>query len=877
MKQWLRRIVIASLLLLLLAFGSIWWLLRGSLPVLDGEVGLSGLSSPVTIARDALGVVTIDAANETDAMRALGYVHGQERYFEMDLLRRTAAGELSALFGARALDADRKYRVHRMRSRVDANLAAMAGERIPQLQAYADGVNAGRDALRGRPWPYLLLGQLPQPWTPADSALTGYAMYFDLHDAENARELALSQLRPHLPPALFALLTRDGTRWDAPLMGAARGDATLPDAATVDLRTLPIPKTPSGSQPPTDVTPGSNNFAVSGALTADGRAIVANDMHLSLRAPNLWFRARLRYADTRAPGGWVDITGFTLPGLPAVVVGSNTFVAWGFTNSYIDALDWKRVRPCHGNTRGGACDAVTTRTETLAVADGDPVTLTVEATDWGPIVHKEADGTALALRWIAHLPGALNFGLADLARARDLGDALAIADRSALPTQNLAIADRNGRIAWRLLGLVALRDPGCGGGTFVIDHARGATRSTAMPLTAAELDPEAPAPKSSFLRKQESSVLLPSRSKSPDGSLRGNDKEGQSSADSKVATTDIASPMRCAPWPISTASSPLLTSPTIDRLWTANARVIDGDALTRIGDGGYAFGGRARQIRDGLFAKQQFTERDLFAIQLDDRAVFMTQWWQLLRRVAAEGDTPALRALADAANDWQGRASTDSVSYRIVRAWRLAVHARIADGFTAPAQVALGDDFVMPDFPQLEGVVWPLLQQRPAHLLPRRFACASKPDADAAKCSDANGWLGLFEDAAVEVRAELAAKGPLSERTWGERNTVAICHPLAGAIPLIGKRVLCMPADPLPGDGMMPRVQGQQFGASQRMVVSPGHEADGIAHMPGGQSGHPLSPFWGAGHAQWAKGEPASFLPASSRHTIRMSPRTGLK
>lgn len=838
MLRWLKRLALLLVLLAIVAALGIWWLLRGSLPVLDGEVALPGLSAPVTIARDALGVVTIDAANEPDAMRALGYVHGQERYFEMDLMRRMAAGELSELFGAQALDTDRKQRVHRMRARVEANLDTIAGKRMPQLLAYVDGVNAGRDALRVRPWPYLLVGQSPQPWTPADSALTGYAMYFDLQDAENTRELALSRMRPHLPPALFDLLTRDGTRWDAPLMGAARGDATLPDAAAIDLRKLPMPKKSARSKPPADVTPGSNNFAVAGELTADGRAIVADDMHLGLRAPNIWFRARLRYADARAPGGKVDITGFTLPGLPAVVVGSNTHVAWGFTNSYVDALDWKRVRPCSGDTRDAGCDAVTVHKERIPVADGEPVLLQVKETDWGPILHEENDGTALALRWIAHLPGALNFGLADFAYARNLDDARRIANRTALPTQNLAIADRSGRIAWRLLGPIAVRGAGC------------------------DLLPALPSP----LVGEEQTAASES---GPAPAKAGGEGTASDAGTKSVTAVD------CAPWPITTTASPLLASPTINRLWTANARVIDGPALERIGDGGYAFGARAKQIRDGLFAKQQFNERDLFAIQLDDRAVFMAQWWRLLRDVASESaGNPALRALADAAKDEPARASIDSVSYRIARAWRLAVHARIADGLAAPAQAALGDDFAMPDFPQLEGVVWPLVQQRPVHLLPRRYACASKADADAAKtCRDARGWLDLFEDAAVEVRDEFTAKGPLDQRTWGERNTAAICHPLADAIPLIGKRMLCMPRDPLPGDGMMPRVQGPKFGASERMVVSPGFEADGIAHMPGGQSGHPLSPFWGAGHARWAKGEPGSFLPAAPRHTVRMAPR----
>src|SRR5690606_35187430 len=122
-----------------------------------------------------------------------------------------------------------------------------------------------------------------------------------------------------------------------------------------------------------------------------------------------------------------------------------------------------------------------------------------------------------------------------------------------------------------------------------------------------------------------------------------------------------------------------------------------------------------------------------------------------------------------------------------------------------------------------------------------------------------DGWQRLFEDAADEVRNALAARGPLSERTWGERNTAAICHPLAGALPLIGERLLCMPAEPLPGDAYSPRVQAPAFGASERMVVAPGREADGIAHMPGGQSGHPLSPYWGAGHDDWVHGRASPF------------------
>ncbi|HRN62805.1 MAG TPA: penicillin acylase family protein, partial [Luteimonas sp.] len=292
-----------------------------------------------------------------------------------------------------------------------------------------------------------------------------------------------------------------------------------------------------------------------------------------------------------------------------------------------------------------------------------------------------------------------------------------------------------------------------------------------------------------------------------------------------------------------------------DRLWTANARVVSGDALQRIGDGGYALGARAQQIRDGLRAKQRFSERDLLAIQLDDRALLMTRWHDLLRTLDNNEASSALHELALASEPWEGRASVESASYRIVRAWRLAVQERMLDGLLAPAKAAMAEDFVKPQFQQFEGVAWPLAQQRPAHLLPRGFA----------------SWEALFEDAAREVRDELATLGPLHERSWGERNTAAICHPLAGAVPL-GKRLLCMPADPLPGDSMMPRVQGPAFGASERMVVAPGHEADGLMHMPGGQSGHRLSPFWGAGHDDWVHGRPTPFLPGPKVHALALRP-----
>ena len=786
MSRWLLRLSGILLVLALLALATLWLLLRGSLPQLHGELALPGLDAPVTLARDDNGTVTVDAASERDMARALGYVHAQERYFEMDLMRRSAAGELAELFGPAALPLDRRMRVHRLRARTHANLDVALGGKRAVLEAYRDGVNTGLDALQVRPWPYLLLRQQPRHWELDDSVLAGLAMYADLQDPANTRELALERIREVVPPALYALLTRDGSQWDAALFGQPRGDAELPDASALDLRTSahePAPRVAATTLhhldwPPmaADSVPGSNNFAVGSALTTDGRAIVADDMHLALRAPNIWFRARLRYTNASAPGSKVDVAGFTLPGLPAVIVGSNTHVAWGFTNSYIDTADFKRIE---------ASDAASLRSfdESIAVAGAPAETLHVRESDWGPVLHENADGSLLALRWVAQLPGAVKVDFADMATADDLDDALAVADRSGIPAQNLLLADRHGRIAWRLIGARPDRGAGC--------------------------------------------------------------------------VTNVIAGDACAPWPIRSDNAPSLIDPDGQRLWTANARVLDGEALAVAGDAGYDLGARARQIREGLFARERFDERTLLAIQLDDRAVLMERWWKLLRATVEHSDDPVLQRLEAASRDWSGHASVDSASYRIARGFRGITLDTLQAGLLAPARQKLGDAWIEPNLPQLEGIAWPLLQQRPPHLLPPPF----------------KSWDELLAHSARQLEADLAAQGPdLAQRTWGERNTAAICHPVSRALPALFKRWLCMPAQALPGDGNMPRVQGPAFGASERMVVSPGHEADGIVHMPGGQSGHPLSPYWGAGHDDWVQGRATPFLPGMARHTLKLEP-----
>ncbi len=788
--RWLLRflglIVIVAIVLVVAA----WFALRGSLPQLDGNVQASAISAATSIERDALGTVTIKAESRADATWALGHVHAQERFFEMDLMRRSAAGELAELFGAAAVPIDRRARVHRMRARAEATLALAPEADRKLIETYRDGVNAGLAALRTRPFAYFLTRNTPRPWTSADCLLVIDAMYFSLNDAENKRELAFSRMKAALPDSAFQFLTATGGWWDAPLSGPAMRWPDPPPAADIDLRALDQSLLKHSSSP-SDVVPGSNSFAVSGALTG-GPGLIANDMHLDLRVPDIWFRARLIYPSSRHPGETVDVTGASLPGTPAIVAGSNRSIAWGFTNSYGDFADWVRVIPDpdaadHYLTADGSA-AIDTHVESIAVHGAGAESFEVRETRWGPIMAEDADGTPLALAWTAERDGAVNLDLLKLETAETADEAVAIVQGAGMPAQNFLVADRFGSIAWTIAGRIPQRVGG--------------------------FNPELPA----------------------DWSQPGTGWNGWVAAD----------------------EYPLISNPPWQRLWTANARVADeGKHLELLGDGGYDLGARQQQIRDGLRAKEHFTAADMLEIQLDARALFLDPWRkQLVNLLEHSATTPQRNDLRRALDDWDGHASINSVSYRIVRAWRNEVKDTALNAFAGAVRVHFAE-FEMPKLPQSEHAVWMLLQRRPPNLLPPGY----------------QGWDALQLDALDRVAANLDKQpGGIAERTWGERNTARIAHPLSRALPGFLARWLDMPADQLPGDSNMPRVQGPKFGASERFAVAPGDEENGYFELPGGQSGHPLSPFYGAGHRDWVEGKPTPFLPGPTIHRLRFDP-----
>ncbi|MGB3747938.1 MAG: penicillin acylase family protein, partial [Rhodanobacter sp.] len=241
-RRWrlLRAILLALPALVLVALAAGWWLLAGSLARLDGTRAVAALHSPVTIARDARGTATFDGGNRADITWAMGYVHAQERFFQMDLMRRSSAGELAALVGSAALPVDLNHRRHRLRAVADAAWAQLPPAQQEVLRRYAAGVNAGLADLRVRPWEYLLLGSRPEAWRPQDSLLVIAAMYLDLNsDGRNERELRIAQMRDALPASLVDFLLAPDPDWEAPLRGRLSRSPVVPGAQVFDLRQAP--------------------------------------------------------------------------------------------------------------------------------------------------------------------------------------------------------------------------------------------------------------------------------------------------------------------------------------------------------------------------------------------------------------------------------------------------------------------------------------------------------------------------------------------------------------------------------------------------------------------------------------------------------------
>lgn len=422
----------------------------------SGSLTLRGLTAPVRVERDRLDVPRIRAANRLDAVRALGFVHGQERFFQMDLSRRTAAGEQAELLGQSAVAADRTNRVHEFRRRAVAVLARLDAQDRAALQAYADGVNAGLASRRTRPIEYWLLGEEPAPWRPEDSLLVLYSLFIGLQGGTGNLDYARGLLRERLDEATYAYVFENGSPWSSTMDGSSAPILEPPAPFTPDQTASEGGATDTAGQSWRETEhPGSNIWAVSGNLTKSGRALLANDLHLPLTMPNAMFQVELSYRDDSHRQRTID--GFTVPGIPLVLIGSNGSVAWGVTNAAIDTIDLVELeenpaRPGSYRTPEG-WRTFGEDTETIKVRHGEPITLKIENTVWGPVIeNRKFDGRRLVLKWSAHEPTALNLDFCRLEMADDVASGLKIAQGAGLPPINIVLTDSGGHIGWTLGG-----------------------------------------------------------------------------------------------------------------------------------------------------------------------------------------------------------------------------------------------------------------------------------------------------------------------------------------------------------------------------------------------------------------------------------------
>jgi penicillin amidase len=585
-----------------------------------------------------------------------------------------------------------------------------------------------------------------------------------------------------------------GTEWDAPIEGGPVPMPAVPGPEVVDLR-----KTWSEAAIAESSSPGGPEDEA--ARGSNNWAVAGR-----LTAHGGALLANDMHLGISVPNTWYRlslgfpgadgerrVTGVTLPGAPFVVAGSNGRVAWGFTNSEGDWAD-------------------------LVLLEPDPASPDGYLTPEGPRPLEREVETI------------------EVARAGEEG--LAVESTIWGPVIDRDHTGRRRALAW-----VALREGGLNASLYRMEAVRDLDEAQAL---AAEVG----IPNQNLVAADAAGRVgwtiigrIPRRV-GHDGAVPTSWADGTRGWDG---------------W-LGPAEYPRVVDPPSGRIWSANARVVGGEKLAKVGVGGYDLGARQGQIRDGLLATAKASEDDMLRLQLDDRARFLERWQRLLLGVlspeAVAGDARRGEA-RQRVEGWGGRASIDSVGFRVVRAFRERVGDHVLDPLLAPVR-AMDPERVRPGTApnaRWEGPVWALVTERPAHLLDPRYA----------------SWDALLLDALDEVLEELIRLGPLAGRTWGERNTALIRHPLSRAVPRLGG-FLDMPRQPLPGDSHMPRFQSPSAGASERFAVSPGREERGYFHMPCGQSGHPLSPHYADGHAAWAKGDKTPFLPGPAANVLTLVP-----
>ena len=896
--------ILAALILIAAITTAIWLrhAMQASLPQLDGTLHAPGLTAPVTVTRDAQAVPSITASNLDDLLFAQGFITAQDRLWQMDILRRHAAGNLAELLGSSLVEHDRLQRTLQVRAAADRAIAALPADQLHQLDAYARGVNAfiaqASDPHHNKlPVEFHLLHYQPAPWSPRDSLLVSLAMFADL-STEFPTKLRREALAAHLPPQLLAGLYPVGSWRDHP-PSQPPPDLTL---SVPEVEQIPLDKTQSLATPedilhfanqfPSQRCPecrsGSNNWAVAASRSASGAPLVSNDMHLSLSMPDIWYEAGL-HTPASATNPAVDVSGFTLPGVPFIIVGRNLHVAWSFTNLGADVQDvriehlrgsganqefqhpdgsWSHVihHPEHIVVRGAHdidLDVLTT-TETFpppTMTARTPGVTQIETPIISPLLPSEH--RALSLAWVIYDPATVTSPFLAVNAAADGPSLVAAFSGFGGPSLNLIYADDRNHIGYHALGAIPIRGP-------AIHH----TRITQTFIPAGPAPPD----------EEDSLDESPQPPQPPAPQLP---------VPTTIPTIDytVGSPISPVPvdaldvsqiWSgyIPYTELPAIVDPPNGILATANARITPDNYAYAIAID-WAPPYRTERIYKRLAGRTNLTPADMLALQFDVHSEFDLLLAQRLTYAldhispaelkadpTLAHDTARLHQAADILRAWNGDVSANAVAPTIVAAaraklWPLLLVPQIAahDGKTKNSKARPEDLLHLYDWDEQSVALETLLQHTPKRWLPPGFA----------------NWDDLLA-AAVEHGLK-ESKAPVNLSTWsfGPSHPIEINHPLFSMIPF-SNRILGTPISPGPrptgGNGTTIKANGPHFGPSERFTADLGNPQSTTADITTGESGNPASPHYLDQFLPWLNGAtfPLPLTPNQPNHTLTLLP-----
>jgi penicillin amidase len=794
-----------------------WWLVHRSLPQVDGTIQLAGLKSEVVIRRDALGVPHITAQSYEDICIAQGYVMAQDRLWQMDVVRRAAAGRVSEIVGTPGLTSDRNFRTLGLKDAAERDVTLLEPEERSLLEAYARGVNLFIDGHRDRlPIEFTMLRYKPEPWRPADTLLVVGYMYQTLTSSWRA-DLARLDASRRLGKERAAFVFDDDSPYQHPIVGPGAPAAKVRSRSDANAAPREAPRSVAQSSAFLSSEPvaseigwslmngilaefdvevraafGSNNWVVDGSHTASGKPLLANDTHLALGVPDIWYLIHLTVGDWNAEG-------FTLPGAPGIVIGHNNSIAWGFTNNGADVQDLytETFNPANAQEYrvNGQWIAAQVRHETILVKGKTAENLDITVTRHGPVVSRKGD-TGYALRWTATEPGGLAHSYFKIQFANNWQEFRENLREAFGPGQNIVYADKNGHIGFIVAARIPIRK--CG-----------------------EWPPaESPLP-----------------SNLPCGAAPLPGENGEYEWAGYIPFDEL----------------PQILDPPGGIIATANSQVV-GSGYPHYLSKFLAPPWRTDRIFQLLSRPKKFTPDDFATIQADVVQEFNVILAKALVKAAAiskprEDRTSKLIAMLA---NWDGRMTVDSIEATFVDQTAQAFGHNLLQPYFGETAATGGEIF-------LERI----LRERPAMWLPPNF----------------NNYDDVLIASADRAVAELTTslnQADISAWRWGARNKLFMVHPI-GQSGILAKAFSIGPVEHDGGPGCIDAL-GRTEGPSMRLVADLSDWDRSFMEITTGESGQLGSDHYSDQYPSWLARKPllAHFSDAdvqrSTVHTLRLEP-----